>query len=96
MRDRDTFLFEVMKAAVTGLASRSPTEMPSRFRTPTPANQPRTPATSEEVARYVAQTAWRIAQTAWEEYQKQAAHPPTMEIEELVSAPEHKASPPAR
>jgi hypothetical protein len=83
-----------MKAAVTG--SSRPDRDALAVPTSTPANQPRTPATSEEVARYVAQTAWRIAQTAWEEYQKQAAHPPPVEIEELVSAPEHKASPPAR
>jgi len=87
MRDREAFLFEVMKAAVTGLSSRSPTEMPSRYRTPTPANQPRSPATRDEVARYVATTAWRIAEVAWEEYQRQKARPPTSDVEELVTPP---------
>ena len=92
MRDQETFLFEVMKAAVTGLASRSPTEMPSRFRTPTPANQPRTPATQDEVARYVAQMAWKIALAAWEERQKLAAPPLPVPVEDLAVAPDKNAS----
>lgn len=91
MRDREQFLFEVMKAAVTGIAGRSPTEMPSRFRTPTPANQPRTPATQDEVAAYVAHLAWRIALAAWEEQGRLTA--PTMTVEELVSPPEQNRKP---